>query len=307
MLLDEIIGLLGDENGSLTDALLKTKILLHQIGRKELVQWVNNELNGYADDSDVPSYRVIPSHVVGNVSNVAWRAESQPLPIQHLDKEYQAHLEKAELRQSLAVVEKLASSKGAFIRRIPLEANHLFDKGLGNGFRTENIWCETSRMDIVNVLVQVRSRLLDFMLELRDNVGQSATETELREKSTTFDAQSMFNNAIFGPNTTILIGHQSSITATQTANGRELAEAVIKLITEVERLLPGSGLPPSVQKDSKAALEELRQAASEDMPDVGRLSRGLKALQRIMEHAAGHIVATGVLTLVAQILSRAAH
>ena len=192
MLLDEIIGLLGDENGSLTDALLKTKILLHQIGRKELVQWVNNELNGYADDSDVPSYRVIPSHVVGNVSNVAWRAESQPLPIQHLDKEYQAHLEKAELRQSLAVVEKLASSKGAFIRRIPLEANHLFDKGLGNGFRTENIWCETSRMDIVNVLVQVRSRLLDFMLELRDNVGQSATETELREKSTTFDAQSMF-------------------------------------------------------------------------------------------------------------------
>ena len=101
MLLDEIIELLGDESGSLADALLKTKILLHQIGRKELVQWVNNELNGYPDDSDVPSYRIVPSHVVGNVSNLAWRSASQPLPIQHLDKEYRAHLEKAELRQSL--------------------------------------------------------------------------------------------------------------------------------------------------------------------------------------------------------------
>ena len=145
------------------------------------------------------------------------------------------------------------------------------------------------------------------MLDLKDNVGQSATETELREKSTAFDAQSMFNNAIFGPNTTILIGHQSSITATQTTNGDELAEAVMRLIKEVEQLLPASGLLRSVQKDSQAALEELRQAASEGKPDVGRLSRGLKALQHVMEHAASHVMATGVLTLIAQLLSRAAH
>jgi len=35
MLLDEIITLLGDQNARLSDALLKTKILLHQIGKKE--------------------------------------------------------------------------------------------------------------------------------------------------------------------------------------------------------------------------------------------------------------------------------
>lgn len=47
MLLDEIIALLGDQNARLSDALLKTKILLHQIGKKELAEWVNHELNGY--------------------------------------------------------------------------------------------------------------------------------------------------------------------------------------------------------------------------------------------------------------------
>ena len=59
MLLDEIIARLGDEKSSLTDALLKTKILLHQIGKKELVGWVNNELNGYPDVAALPKYRFI--------------------------------------------------------------------------------------------------------------------------------------------------------------------------------------------------------------------------------------------------------
>jgi hypothetical protein len=40
MLLDEIIELLSSEQHSLTEALLKTKVLLHQIGKKDLAGWV---------------------------------------------------------------------------------------------------------------------------------------------------------------------------------------------------------------------------------------------------------------------------
>jgi hypothetical protein len=50
MLLDDIIAILSDSKGSLTDALLKTKVLLHQIGKKELAAWVTNELSDYPDD-----------------------------------------------------------------------------------------------------------------------------------------------------------------------------------------------------------------------------------------------------------------
>jgi len=45
-LLNEIIDALSSQESSLTGALLKTKVLLHHIGRKELVEWVNHELNG---------------------------------------------------------------------------------------------------------------------------------------------------------------------------------------------------------------------------------------------------------------------
>jgi AbiTii-like protein len=307
MLLDDIIAELGNKNSSLTDALLKTKIFLHQINKKELVQWVNNELNGYPDDADLPPYRILPSQVLANVSNITWRTESQPIPIQHLDDDYVDSLVNAKFRQSLAIIEQNASGKGKFILRIPMEANHLFDKGLANDFRTENVWCETSRMDILNILVQVRSRLLDFLLELKDSIGEPMTEAEMRAKSASVDTQSMFNNAIFGSgsNTTILIGHQSSITATQTITGSQLAERVRKLVEQVEPLLPN--LPASIHGDSEGALAELREAAETATPDVSRLRRGLESLKHVMEHATGHVVATGVLALIGELLSRAAH
>ena len=45
-LVDEIIEILSSDNGILSNALIKTKVLLHKMGHKELVMWVNKELNG---------------------------------------------------------------------------------------------------------------------------------------------------------------------------------------------------------------------------------------------------------------------
>ena len=84
MLIDEIIQLLSSDQGSITEALLKTKVLLHQIGHRELIEWVNYELNGYEKNESVPQYRVLRARVVGNLANIRMRATSHPIPIGHL-------------------------------------------------------------------------------------------------------------------------------------------------------------------------------------------------------------------------------
>ena len=43
MLLAESITLLSDPKQSLGEALYKTKVLFHQLGRKDLVPWVTHE------------------------------------------------------------------------------------------------------------------------------------------------------------------------------------------------------------------------------------------------------------------------
>ena len=40
-LINEIIEILSSDTGKLSDGLIKTKVLLHKIGHKELVPWVN--------------------------------------------------------------------------------------------------------------------------------------------------------------------------------------------------------------------------------------------------------------------------
>ncbi len=105
-LLDEIIEILSSESTPLTEALLKTKVLLHTIGHKELAVWVNNELNGYRDTDTLPPYRALRGQILANISNAAWRATARPLPLGHLNETQRGNLETIPLRQSLAVLEK---------------------------------------------------------------------------------------------------------------------------------------------------------------------------------------------------------
>jgi AbiTii len=210
MLIDDIIQLLSNEQGSLTEALLKTKLLLHQVQRKDLVSWVNHELTGYPEAADLPDYRILESRVKGDLMAPGWMANDQAIPIMHLEKDYREKLEKSEMRESLALVQELATKPQSSIRQpFPPEANRKLGSNLGNGWKIQSAWCEISVLSVQNILIQVRSRLLDFVLELKDSLGGATSESEIKEKSSSLDMTSMFNNAIFGSNTTIVVGNNN--------------------------------------------------------------------------------------------------
>lgn len=62
---------------------------------------------------------------------------------------------------------------------------------------------------------------------------------------------------------------------------------------------PISGLPPTVQEEARAAVVELKAAAESPQPEIGRLQRGVASLKRVMEGAAGNLVAAGVQAMIA--------
>ena len=105
-LVDEIIEILSSDNGILSNALIKTKVLLHKMGHKELVMWVNKELNGYSQDDELPDYRIIPAQVRVSATNGAYTVNSHPIPMNHLDREFKHSLEEAKIDYSLATIER---------------------------------------------------------------------------------------------------------------------------------------------------------------------------------------------------------
>ena len=204
-LLDEVVDLLSSKSGSLTDAMLKTKVLMHNIGHKDLAEWVNDELNGYNIEKTVPTYRVVPSRLVGNLRNSAWFYQDQTLPTGHLSEKQRKHFSENEMRESIHVLEEFAAKpKGHLIHPIAPELYAKLGEGL-DGVWVERAWVQMEPTQIMNVLIEVRSRLLDFILNLRGELG-NAGETDMKEAAKDIDAEGIFAKAVFGNHTTIQIG-----------------------------------------------------------------------------------------------------
>jgi len=214
-LLKDIVTLLSDKHGSLTDALLKTKVLLHRIGHKELADWVNDELNGYGEGKSVPAYRVVRARLLGNVQNSAWRFSKHGLPTAHLPDDMRKSLLEAPLRESVGVLEQFAAKPDSSLSiPVPPEFNGLLGKPIQNAWVT-SAWTQIEATQVLSVLIEIRSRLLDFVLNLQDQIGDVA-EDNMKEAAKNIDAPGMFASAVFGDNTTLVFGSNNETTVTNT-------------------------------------------------------------------------------------------
>lgn len=209
-LLIDLITELYTSQPSLIDALVKTKVLLHRLGRKDLVEWVNHEISGYPNGAQLPSYRIVSAHVKGNITNNAYTYNDHPLPTMHLTDKQRQGLEELEMRDSIAVLEGLArNDKQGLQRPLPLEYAAHFNKALSGGYKVQQAWCDIGIGRLAQITAQVRSKLLDFLLELSEKVGADMSEEEIKRVAQSAETGSMFNNAIFGDNVTILVGNHS--------------------------------------------------------------------------------------------------
>jgi len=246
VLIDDIVELLSRQEGNLNDALLKTKVLLHTLGRRDLVEWVNSELNGYAEEAHVPDYRVISARVLANLVSISFRAEGHPIPIDHLNLEEKDRLLRHEMRQPVGVLEDRKDGS-KFILPLPMEANGRLGKTLAGGVHINNAWCELNEQEIDRIVINVRSRLLDFVLELRDALGENVPDSEIREKSKGLDTSAMFQHAIFGPNATVVVG-----------GGHARIHVTVRQgdLEALERALEQAGVPAREIVELKGALAE---------------------------------------------------
>jgi hypothetical protein len=265
MLIDDVIDILSRENASLTDALLKTKILLYQIGKKELVEWVNNELNGYANQDEIPLYRIVPSEVVGHLINGMWQTPRQPIPLGHLNPKQRESLEKAKMGEPLAVLETIASQKtGVIQRHIPIEVNALLERGLANDFKVMSAWCEASVQSINSILVHVRSNLLDFLLELRDKIGEETTDINIKERVGSLDISNMFNHTILGSHNIFVFGHHNIQTVSLDLDS---ISSLRNFLQQLKGQLPKFDLRQEAEEQAVMQIDTLEKELTKPQPN----------------------------------------
>ncbi|WP_375861721.1 hypothetical protein [Burkholderia stagnalis] len=102
------------------------------------------------------------------------------------------------------------------------------------------------------MLIEVRSRLLDFALTLQGELGNVA-EDEMKEAAKDIDAPAMFASAVFGDNTTVVIGNSNQTTVTNSVSKGDFAA--------LKKTFKDSGV-------DEADVDELRIAVTADDPDT---------------------------------------
>lgn len=234
-LLESIINDLVVTNVSLSDPLLKTKVLATRIRNAQLLKWVEGELSGYEEKADLPLYRKSKGIVKGNFLNGNKQYTNVDVPVGHLDNEILEKLIAIYDRDSVSSIEKLIGQKGVKMSLNSYVKPYLEDsiRELGNWyFELTSVYLEIPATFLSNILSSVRSKLLEFMLALEQEFGVEADITILSKNNQTIThiMNTTINNS--GDGAVINNGDNNNIEANITVNQGNKDALKTKLVEE---------------------------------------------------------------------------
>lgn len=173
-LISVIINELTNIDIPLASPLLKTKVLASRMGNPNLLNWVNSELNGYEEDGTLPDYRVEYGVLMGNYIQNGYKVSNAQIPVPNISKEFKEIYSKIESRDSIKAIEDMVGKKNlAFSvsndRKAFLE-NEIRNSG-NHRFQIINLHIQIPVNFQSNIVSNVRSRLLEFTLQLEQEFG----------------------------------------------------------------------------------------------------------------------------------------
>ena len=205
------------ENKPLSDVFLKLQVVVYLLKNEQLTEWFNNENNGYENGKTLPQYRVLPVLFYAQVEqdrgfNGSLMYNNYNLPIDLIeDKEIQNIMSKFEYRDSISNIADLISNEKEETISMAVPATtttiSLFSRRLQSNCYIHRIWREISKNAVQNIISQIKSKLLQFLLEINENLNLniSFTEMENKEKIEKAFNQNITNN-IYGSNNNVASG-----------------------------------------------------------------------------------------------------
>jgi hypothetical protein len=273
---------------TLSDLLRKCKILACRLRHEPFKEWVAHELTGYPDEAALPIYRgpldgQVRAHLVG----VAGReAKSIAVPITNFPKEMRDRVGEFTFYQGVATLEALIADARRnddprVVSPFPIEMAAAMP--VWQGYQTISMWKELPAAGVAGILDQVRSRALEFVLEIEAENPEAGASASTEPPVPLARTDAIFYTVIFGgqnavgPGATVnvIAGDLGSLMAHLEAQGVERADRA-----QLEAAL----------KDDKGKLGPRVKAWLGEMAVKAASSGG-----RIAESGAGGLIVAGVL------------
>ena len=200
-LLNDIQEAITNPSFRLADILRKAKVLAFRLDHQEFKDWVNQELNGYKSNDNMPEYRILREvdsygYFVGIAGN---QADHIPIPSLSLPKEYRELMRTIYILQGVESIESLVQQSGdnltLCIPWTPDDVAVLQPKVLTH-MECISAWRKVGVISYVAVLDTATNRILDFVLEIESKFPNAGDIQYGDKPIPKQDIQQIFNNCI---------------------------------------------------------------------------------------------------------------
>jgi len=306
--INNVIEDLTDPNIELTSTLLKVQVLAHKLKNDKLKEWVDSEINGYEDEKDVPYYRIINAAVLGNIEQFrglggyASRSKVQ-LSVAHTEKVYDINMQQIILKDSFSAYEHMLQKEDNYRINIPSIYYNNLSKIFANDWKVTSAWKVLSHHSIKGVLDSIKSNLLQFMLEIGDELGEGDNIDFMKKKNIIDD---LFDKNL-GAGNTININTGSDITQTtisgennktNIAKGNSISqeinsddiERVKKLIDCIKEDIEKTTIDSDDLEDLKIQINNIETQLQRDKPKSIILKNAFDIIKGIVSGVGAHIL-----------------
>jgi len=278
--IDGIINDLASENIRLVNILRKINILTFKIKNEKLKIWVNHELNGYSGSDELPAYRIIPCEVKGNLvqSNIRGiiTANNRRIPVELLGQDiidYQLY--KVDVRQGIAEIESINDNRDDCVCfELPFYVIMQLERAnIVKNFHIENAWLAVIKPSISSILESLKNHLLEFLLQLNDEIGNPNKDFTIMKNKNKFDEifEKTIGNISGNNNVNISVGDNSIQTTTNDSASTHIEQKIENQVYSDDKLI----------KDLKELLEIFRKLENEHKDDLEDVEEFRGELARI--------------------------
>ncbi len=167
-----------DEQSQVATLLRKCKVLAARLGSEEFARWIDNELNGYTNLDELPVYRVLNVHSYGHfVGPYGQQMKNAPIPSTTLPEEVREYAQTSKITMAISALTNLSAGKEDQKDMWLPDLFRIVGERIYEDMNCVSAWKPLPRAALTTVLDTVRTRVLDFVLEIEKeypNAGEAA-------------------------------------------------------------------------------------------------------------------------------------
>lgn len=253
-----------DADVSIAVVLRKCKVLATRLAHEPFKNWVDQELDGYVSEAQVPDYRKVQVQSFGNFAGpFGSKATNIPIPPSSLPEEYREIARTAYILNGVAQLESLVtdskeSDSGGIQSPWPADLLPLYGHKILENMTCLAAWRALPRGALIGLLDTIRNRVLNFALEI-EVADPDAGEARIGSPPLPEQRVSqVFNTYIVGGNNSISAGNtqfnQVTIFEVRQNDLDSLKTYLQKIgleqedVNELEAALQSEGVPESPKK-----------------------------------------------------------